>query len=212
MVGTNMFFIEHQDTPLFDPELATDEYDLVGTSRIKLVGQQATLKPKAAAAPSEGSASNKKVEPAGKSLGTIRRNNAHLNIALRKQANFLEQLMSIKKDRGELDSVRVVVNAKTVRAVESGMSFDSGKQREEIERLNAKVVKGDKEAYDTLEDMYCGRDSDESDEDVTFVHVNPGDRTVTATARQPQPVSRSISWAVPEVSTPNGNNTNVENG
>lgn len=210
MVGTNMFFTEHQDTPLFDPELATDEYDLVGTSRIKLVGQQATLKPKPAPAP--GTQSNKKVEPAGKSLGTIRRNNAHLNIALRKQANFLEHLMSIKKERGEPDSVRVVVNAKTVRALDSDSGFDSGKQRAEIERLNARVVKGDKEAYDKLEDMYCGRDSDESDEDVTFVSVNPAHGAATTTTHDPRPASDSISRVALEVDTLHDDSTNVENG
>ena len=38
LIGTNMFFSPPQDMPLIDPEMVTPNFDLIGTSRIKLVG------------------------------------------------------------------------------------------------------------------------------------------------------------------------------
>lgn len=171
MIGTNMFFSQPKETPLYDPEISTNEFDMIGTSQIKLVGNSIKVTPisQNSAAPAKRTTLNEPLDvpsqPSGKSLGTIRRRSAKVNADLRKQANFLEQLMNIKKNRGEKDNVHVVVNSKISKAVADGkLKFKTQRREEEIDRLNRMIVRGDGEALRKLEQIYSGRDEDSDDD------------------------------------------------
>lgn len=170
MIGTNMFFSQPKETPLYDPEISTNDFDMIGISQIKLVGNPIKVTP----IPQNAAASTAKTWTrneapttplqSGKSLGTIRRSNAKVNADLRKQANFLEQLMNIKKNRGERDNVHVVMNSKISKAAAAGkLKFRTKKKQEEIDELNRRIVRGDGEALRKLENMYSGRDEDSDD-------------------------------------------------
>lgn len=171
MIGTNMFFSQPKETPLYDPEISTNDFDMIGISQIKLVGNpiKVTSIPQDAAAsttktPTRNEASATPLQ-SGKSLGTIRRSNAKVNADLRKQANFLEQLMNIKKNRGEHDNVHVVMNSKISKAAAAGkLKFKTQKKQEEVDELNRRIVRGDGEALRKLENMYSGRDEDSDDD------------------------------------------------
>ena len=154
MIGTTMFFTQPQEMPIHEPEISSSEHDMIGTSRIKLVGTAAKVNPK-----------ENSNNVSGKSLGTIRRTNAKLNSDLRKQANFLEQLMNIKKNRGENDNVHIAKNDKISKAVSAGKMNLHGRQME-IEKLNRKAVKGDAEALRTLERIYLQHHSEDLDGDI----------------------------------------------
>lgn len=189
MIGTTMFFSDHRDTPLYDPELVTDELDMMGTSRIKLVGHLAKTTPIKQPVQGDEPGSSTAIDvDSGVSLGGIRSSNAKRNADLRKQANFLEQLMNVKKNRGEEDNVRIVMNSK-IAAVEAAGKLHLNTQRrgEEIEELNKKVVRGDAEALRKLEQIYLGQDAEDSDDDVQLVQPHR-----TTTERPKRRVGRRV--------------------
>lgn len=173
MVGTNMFFTH---PGLANPAMAlrtTDDYDLIGTSRIKLVGHEAKLAKKArpkeeAPADASNSTDERQVDYGeasdGRSFGNISRSNPKVNVQIKKQASFLEKMMEIKRQRGENDVVRTFVDEKIA-------SGDSGKLHEimhaEIEKLNRQVVKGDADALARLQEIYSQlNDEDEVSQDI----------------------------------------------
>lgn len=166
-VGTTMFFSEPRDTPLYDPEISTSAFDLIGTSRIKLVGREAHVTPTAQTGQDRATSSaNEQLERPGQSLGTIKRSNAKLNADLRKQANFLEQLMNIKKNRGEQDNVHVIMNSDVAACVAEGkLKHNTRGRAQQIDELNKRVVRGDAEALHKLEQIYSGQDLGDSDND-----------------------------------------------
>lgn len=160
-----MFFSQPRDTPLYDPEISTNEFDMIGMSRIKLVGREAKVTPIPQQVKTKAQGASP--ERPGQSLGTIKRSNAKMNADLRKQANFLEQLMNIKKNRGEQDNVHIVMNSKIAKSVADGkLKFNTQRRGEQIEELNRKVVRGDAEALRKLEQIYLGQDNNDSDDDV----------------------------------------------
>lgn len=172
-IGTNMFFTKHQETPLHEPEIATEDYDLLGTSRIKLVGHRANIAPKPASKkrPYPEDTSRDEIEPqteqfvpAGRSLGTIKRTNPRINFEIKQQATFLEKLMDVKKARGESDTVRTFVDRHTI-AAESKKKSEAMEVRREIEELNRRVIHGDNEALVRLQVIYSHMEEVESDEE-----------------------------------------------
>lgn len=185
MIGTTMFFGQPRETAFYEAELQTSDFDMIGTSRIKLVGTAAKVTP----IPQNGKESKQTDTPArpGQSLGTIRRTNAKLNADLRKQASFLEQLMNIKKNRGEQDNVYVAMNGSISKAVAAGKAKTNIQGRnKEIEELNRKAVKGDAEALQKIEQIYLGQDGDDSGDDVQTTMEN--DNAAADTSRlEPQP-------------------------
>lgn len=174
LIGTSMFFSSAKETPLYDPEISTNDYDVIGTSRIKLVGNPVKVTPKAQhAAANPTTKAPYQEQPAeipdkpGKSLGTIRTTSAKNNADLRKQANFLEQLMNVKRNRGEKDNVQVVMNSKLSKTIAAGkLKFMTQRREDEIDQLNRRIVRGDGEALRKLEHIYAGQDED-SDEDAS---------------------------------------------
>lgn len=172
MIGTNMFFSQPKETPLYDPEISTADFDLIGTSRIKLVGNPMKVTPLVPTAVGSGANGETQTESLdvpdrpGKSLGTIRTTNAKVNADMRKQANFLEQLMNVKKNRGEQDNVHVIMNNKISKIIAAGkLKYNIQRRGEEINKLNRRIVRGDAEALRKLEQVYSGRDEDSEDED-----------------------------------------------
>lgn len=169
-----MFFSQAKETPLYDPEISTSDYDMIGTSRIRLVGNPIKITPKAQTAAATSltrTLSSYQDQPfdvpdkPGKSLGTIRRSSAKVNADLRKQANFLEQLMNVKRNRGEKDNVHVIMNSKLSKTVAAGkLKFTTQRREEEIDQLNRRIVRGDGEALRKLEQIYSGQNEESDDE------------------------------------------------
>ena len=164
-IGTTMFFSQPRDTSLYDPEISTNDFDMIGMTRVKLVGRETKVTPIPQNVREKVPDANP--ERPGQSLGTIKRSNAKVNADLRKQANFLEQLMNIKKNRGEEDNVHMVMNNKIAKSLADGkLKFNTQRRGEEIEGLNRKVVRGDAEALRKLEQIYLGQDNEDSDDDM----------------------------------------------
>lgn len=160
MVGTNMFFT---NPGLINPAAAlqaTDDYDLIGMSRIKLVGDRAAITRKAGSKrqgqPTDARAEEQPPEedinePAGRSLGSLTRNNAKVNVHIKKQATFLKKLMDLKRQRGEGDLVRTYVD-ETIAATDN-QNLPQEIQTE-VEELNRRLLKGDGEALARLQEIY----------------------------------------------------------
>lgn len=163
-IGTNMFFSHHSPHRIIAPLRTTDNYDLLGTSRIKLVGHRAKVTPKPnvkkrrRAADDDDSEGGEDVEegiPEGRSLGGLVRTNPKTNIQIKKQAKFLEKFMDLKKARGEVDSVRTFVSRPTdTTSRNRPKDIPPSAMQQEIESLNRKVVKGDTEALARLQEIY----------------------------------------------------------
>lgn len=170
MVGTNMFFSEHGEETEIDVLRSTEEYDLLSTSRIKLIGRKAKLTNKPGR---KGGYENivsdledeKDIRP-GKGFGSLRSSNPVVNRERRKQAKFLENLMDAKRAKGQTDNVRTVYNTSRVPHREIGGTFtQQGGQAslQEIEELNRRVVRGDATALRRLQMIYSEPDEQQGD-------------------------------------------------
>ena len=133
-VGTNMFFNRPGDEVVADALTRTREYELIGTSRIKLVGHLA----KVAEIPKGRKRDRSSYEDEGET-----------NQQIRQQADFLERLMAIKKGRGETDNVPVSFSVKPV-INSTRTKQPSDEMALEIADLNRQILKGDEEARKRL--------------------------------------------------------------
>jgi hypothetical protein len=171
MIGTNMFFSEHDEETEADPLRSTEEYDLLGTSRIKLIGRKAKLTDKPGRKGAYRNAANDLRDEgtdltSGKSLGTLRSSNPVINRELKKQAKFLENLMDAKRAKGQKDNVRTVYKPSRVPRGGIGATFTAqGGQAssQEIEELNRRVVRGDADALRRLQMIYSEPDEQQAD-------------------------------------------------
>lgn len=183
MVGTAMFFSKAELGTEEEALMSTPDFRLLDTSRIKLIGQKATLtgKPgKKRRLQAEDESSNAthsnfiydEEAPVidGRSLGDIRTSNPRTNAGIKRQAAFLEKLMNVKRAKGESDNVRTVFsqkkgNTKIIQTRE--MEAGGSRQRQkfpsiarEIEELNRRVVRGDVPALLRLQDIYSSMEDD----------------------------------------------------
>jgi hypothetical protein len=171
MMGTNMFFSEHDDEMGVDPLRSTEDYDLLGTSRIKLIGRKAKLTDKPGRKGEYGHAAKDVQEEemdlrSGKGLGTLRSSNPVINRERKKQAKFLENLMDAKRAKGQTDNVRTVYKTSRVPHGGAGSTFtaqDGQTYSEEIEELNRRVVRGDAAALRRLQIIYSEPDEQQPD-------------------------------------------------
>lgn len=174
MIGTNMFFTQpSEELPSGEPILRGAGFNLQGLSRIKLIAQKSKVvaqpgsKKRARATDGEqhSEAEQEGEAVGGKALGTLRSSNPTTNIEIRKQANFLERLMDIKRRKGENDNVRTAFpiggakhrvhrSTPTKAPVNSQASTSRGNFAKEIEQLNRRVVRGDRDALFRLEEIY----------------------------------------------------------
>lgn len=192
MIGTNMFFTRHRQPASLSPWRSTKDCNLLGTSRIKLVGRRAkTIRKPQSKKRSREEDNDDHVDevneqpqalgenageisrsPEGRSLGGFVRSNPKTNIEIKKQARFLEQLMDVKEKLGETDNVRTVVNHHMA-AVDARLHATREPEfLTKVAELNRKVVKGDAEALAQLQDMYSQR-QDASNEPETAPDTAP---------------------------------------
>ncbi|KAL2422041.1 hypothetical protein ABEF95_007060 [Exophiala dermatitidis] len=176
MVGTNMFFTaprrraNHTGTTL----QSTDDYDLIGMSRIKLVGNRATMTKKSKRTQAENAREESETldgeEPDGRSLGDIHRTNPQHNMQMKKQAMFLEKLMDVKQRRGETDAVRAYVDDKIASADYQKLPQTV---QPELGELNRRLVRGDGEALSRLQQIYSSQTAEKRDTEGG--HIPPED-------------------------------------
>ncbi|KIW29569.1 uncharacterized protein PV07_05376 [Cladophialophora immunda] len=153
MVGTNMFFTHPGILDAAEVLQSTDDYDLIGMSRIKLVGQAAKMLKKEKPS-KEAGIDGPHVNGQAGAGGEIP-NGRHDQDQVKKQASFLEKLMQVKRQRGETDVVRTFVDEKTV-SVDLALVHES--HRDEIQDLNEQVVRGNPDALARLQEIYSQSD------------------------------------------------------
>jgi hypothetical protein len=168
LIGTNMFFAQPGMSEDVHPLVSTDDYELLGTSTIKLLGHRANIQKslKKRARPDDDGDDRFEIadtqqNPEGRSLGTLIRTNAKKNVQIKKQATFLEKLMEIKDKRGHQDTVRTYVDETIASSEQSKLSKS---QCIEIDHLNRRVVRGDAEALESLQKIYSQLDGDGNDD------------------------------------------------
>lgn len=172
MIGTAVYFSgpeERFDNPLHQ----SGGYQIVNTSRIKLIGQKVRAsrnkgwKRKRPIQDNtdkvEGDEAPKGRESQYQSLGDFRTTNPHTNSELRKQATFLERMMDVKQARGESDNVRTTWtkrtgNTRPTRPKAAPGGHQTTARDQEIEELNRRVVRGDGDALSRLQDIYSNLD------------------------------------------------------
>jgi TFIIIC subunit triple barrel domain len=176
MIGTAMFFSKAEGQAEEDALMYTDDFQLIHTSRIKLIGQKANLSGKPGRKrPRQAADSLDEIDPEaedvednpiinGKSLGEIRTSNAKINADIKRQAAFLEKLMEIKRTKGESDNVRTVFSPRKgstsiIQPRNSSSNMSRHQEQfpstaKEIEELNKRVVRGDADALTRLQDIY----------------------------------------------------------
>ena len=167
MIGTNMFFSEHDEEMDRDSLRSTDDYDLLGISCIRLIGRKAKLtdKPgrKGAYKNTANDLQGEGIDvSSGKGLGTFRSSNPTVNREVKKQAKFLENLMDAKRAKGQTDNVRTVYKPwKAAQGEGGGAVTRQGAQAssQEIEELNRRVVRGDGAALRRLQMIYSEPDA-----------------------------------------------------
>lgn len=184
MIGTDMFFAKSTVAADDQSRSSMGDAQLIGTSRIKIIGQKTRLTKRAGKKCAQTAELNQmqnqgqddpdEYHPAkadGKSLGDIRTTSALVNVGIKRQAAFLEKMMDVKRLKGESDNVRTVFTSKPQGqkmkdqpAVESRFSATPGEGRpmaEEIEELNKRVVRGDAAALMRLQDIYSAIEGNE---------------------------------------------------
>jgi TFIIIC subunit triple barrel domain len=174
MIGTNMFFSEHDEEMEADPLRSAEDYDLLGISRVKLIGRKAKLADKPGRKETCRNAGNDLHDEemdvtSGRGFGTIRASNPVINREVKKQAKFLENLMDAKRAKGQTDNVRTVY--KPSRAPHEGAGNGPtvrGEQAlsQEIEELNRRVVRGDADALRRLQIIYSEPDEQQSNDSI----------------------------------------------
>jgi hypothetical protein len=172
MIGTNMFFAEHDEGIEVPPLRSTEDYDLLGISRVKLIGRKAKLTDKPGRKEACRNTGNDVRDEAvdvtsGKSFGTMRASNPTINRELKRQAKFLENLMDAKRAKGQTDNVRTVYKSSGAPrgGTESGPTV-RGEQAlsQEIEELNRRVVRGDANALRRLQIIYSELDEQQAND------------------------------------------------
>jgi hypothetical protein len=178
MVGTNMFFSQPDSSAQTQALHSTAEYDLLATSRIKLVGHPITTKKtvqkkRARSEESDGTPSEavqaKEGSPEAQSLGSLPHRNPKANAQIRKQAAFLERLMSIKDGRGEADAVRTYVDEDI-----ASHSQLNDLTSATLKELNGRVIKGDADAITETREAYARLKEQPSSETLNIQHIQNG--------------------------------------
>jgi TFIIIC subunit triple barrel domain len=156
MIGTNMFFTRPADSISETSIQSTPDFELLGTSRIKLVGRKTKMVPK--------SKSRKRpfddedgMQDAGGEADPINGStfpgfgvtNPKKNLERRKQAKFLERLMRAKRARGETDMVPTIPHG-----INHSRATLTAEQKQRINTISMKIVKGDAEAVASLKEIY----------------------------------------------------------
>lgn len=150
MIGTDMHFVRREDSEP-DPTYLkhTDGYSVIAANPIKLIGRRAHFSRPSATA--NGAQTNE--SDATQSLSA---SNPLLADSRSSQVRFLQELMDIKREKGETDMVRMTYGSRRNQQFENKIS---GWARTEdrintIHRLNRAALAGDQEALAQLEELY----------------------------------------------------------
>jgi hypothetical protein len=147
MVGTDMHFVRREDSEP-DPTYLkhTDGYSVIAANPIKIIGRRAHFaRPSVAADGTQSDAAESTSAP-----------NPLLADNRSSQVSFLQELMDIKREKGETDMVRMTYGSRRNQHFENKIS---GWARTEerintIHRLNRAALAGDQEALAKLEELY----------------------------------------------------------
>ena len=158
LIGTELLFALPEERPDL-PLLRRDkDFDLISASRVKILGQKANL-----ISSSRTKANQVRTEPVSNdqsptagSAGcptSIPQKSGHLT----NQARFLERLMNAKRAKGEQDIVPTVFPQKRSQNFESRLRGWAATEARmaEFEQLNRRVLQGDVNAVDALEEIYA---------------------------------------------------------
>ncbi|KIW63007.1 hypothetical protein, variant [Phialophora macrospora] len=106
LVGTNMFFTHPETTDATEALRSTDDYNLIGLSRIKLIGHRAKITKR----PAESNETDSVLDgqPRDSNNGSSSQNTD--DRIREKQASFLERLMEINARHREKDVVQSPIN------------------------------------------------------------------------------------------------------
>lgn len=145
MIGTDMHFVRREDSEP-DPTFLkhTDGYSLIAANPIKIIGRRAHF-----SRPSVTADGSNATEP-------MSAPNPILADSKSSQIRFLQELMDIKREKGETDMVRMTYGSKRHQQFENKIS---GWARTEerintIHQLNRAALAGDQEALAKLEELY----------------------------------------------------------
>jgi hypothetical protein len=211
MIGTAMFFSKSEAGTEEEVLMSTNDFRLVNTSRIKLIGQKAKLagkpgrkRPRQAeddsvdAILSDGVDDDGIAMMSGKSLGEIRTSNSKVNADIKRQAAFLEKLMDVKRAKGETDNVRTVFSQRkgSTKIIQPRNAETGGPRRrqvfpsiaKEIEELNRRVVRGDATALMRLQDIYSSMEDD-------IPSLRPQQQAPAATGQNPDEGSPTANFS-----------------
>lgn len=172
LIGTNMFFSQHNESLQPEPMTTDGNTDLLGTSRIKLVARQAKLQPKQGPEESRAAENEELMKPAkGSGLGALRSTKPKINVDMRKQAKFLEELMEVKQAKGDVDNVRTIRKRDhgsvaegehhVKRRKEQPLGPERAGLENEIQHLNRLTLRCDPNALERLGEIYGLLDDDE---------------------------------------------------
>ncbi|KAE8144255.1 hypothetical protein BDV25DRAFT_167260 [Aspergillus avenaceus] len=157
-VGTELLFTRpesestpdsQEDTsqPRMDSLMQGKDFDLIAANSVKILGRRANLISNA------GPTQHVICSDAGSYLtpGINRGTGPQTN-----QARFLDRLKSIKKAKGETDTVRTVFSLKRTQNLEERLRgwARTEEQLAEIQRLNGAALQGNPEAIAELENLY----------------------------------------------------------
>ena len=167
MIGTNMFFTKHEDDPETEPLRSHDDYDLLETSRIRLVGHKAKVSAKKknrGRQPTEATFSG-----TATGLGGLASTNPSINAEIKRQNHFLANFMEAKRMRGDTDVFNPSQRRHQI-TVPANVGAHSSQapattREEEIEMLNRQILRGDVSAMARLHELEAER-GDNADTDM----------------------------------------------
>ncbi|RAL05084.1 TFIIIC subunit 6 family protein [Aspergillus ibericus CBS 121593] len=147
----------------------TKHYDLLAANSVKILGRKANLissssnvyAPDASVAPESAEAT---ATTTPSSAGKVRKTAPQTN-----QARFLDRLASLKRSKGEIDTVRMTFSTKRIQNLEDRVQgwARTDEQLAQIHRLNELALSGDATAMAELEGLYSqlGGHEEESDQE-----------------------------------------------
>ena len=145
VIGTDMHFVRREDSEL-DPTYLkhTDGYSLIAANPIKIIGRRAHF-----ARPSANGAQADATESMSAPISIQAENKSF-------QVRFLQELMDIKREKGETDMVRMTYGSKRNQNFENKIRgwARTDERINTIHQLNRAALAGDQEALAKLEELY----------------------------------------------------------
>lgn len=163
VIGTELLFCASENDPESHSVRQGKGFDLISASRVKILGQKATLASKSG---TQGSSTLNPFNAGQNDQGQGRSQDPTKKSARSSQSDFLKRLKDAKRARGESTLVRRNWNPSNVKRVNNyaGKNHNpqSDAEQDEIEQLQSLVTQGDGAALERLEEIYTAN-GDEQD-------------------------------------------------